>query len=441
MGVKRALIVDDSKSARAFLSRILEKYDLEVESAESAEQAIEYLGHHHPDVIFMDHQMPGMDGLQAVQVIKNNPRTAMIPIMMYTSQEGEVYLGQARALGAVGVLPKQIKPTDVSKVLYQLHLVPDRRSNDQTTFRAATLEVVAEIGEGDGAPAANRPITEAGLREQLAELRRMLVATLDTHGDRLVADVRTMLEGDEPPIPLPTRPAAHSRRDMAWLIAGAAALVALLSLSLWWQAESQRRELAAQVAQLEGGSALHPARAAAQSAAAAGAASRAGAAQSGPSRAGQKLFGEYKTLVEPVPYGADALGGPRLEVLRQLLDRLAAEGYRGTVEIRSFPGRFCLIGNATDGFSLPPEETAFGRCDWVGVTPGESPLQPQRVPLAFANLTEALRSSTHGAIEVQVSAGEAATTAVPYPAVGESLTAGEWNRAASANNRIEIRVR
>src|SRR5579862_3231372 len=135
MGVKRALIVDDSKSARAFLSRILEKYDLEVESAESAEQAIEYLGHHHPDVIFMDHQMPGMDGLQAVQVIKNNPRTAMIPIMMYTSQEGEVYLGQARALGAIGVLPKQIKHADVSKVLYQLHLIADRRSEEQTSFK------------------------------------------------------------------------------------------------------------------------------------------------------------------------------------------------------------------------------------------------------------------------------------------------------------------
>ena len=71
----------------------------------------------------MDHLMPGMDGLQAVQAIKNDPRTATIPIMMYTSQEGELYLGQARALGAVGVLPKQIKPTDVSKVLYQLHLI------------------------------------------------------------------------------------------------------------------------------------------------------------------------------------------------------------------------------------------------------------------------------------------------------------------------------
>src|ERR1700745_315763 len=134
MGAKRALIVDDSKSARLFLARVLEKYDIDVDSADSAKAAIDYLTSNRPDVIFMDHLMPGMDGLQAVQAIKNDPRTATIPIMMYTSQEGELYLGQARALGGVGVLPKQIKPTDVSKVLYQLHLLPDRRSTEQSTF-------------------------------------------------------------------------------------------------------------------------------------------------------------------------------------------------------------------------------------------------------------------------------------------------------------------
>src|SRR6202163_435975 len=132
MTARRALVVDDSKAARAFLARILERYELAVDGVESAEQAIEYLAIQRPDVIFMDHLMPGMDGFQAVQAIKNNPRTATIPIMMYTSQEGELYLGQARALGAVGVLPKQIKPTDVSKVLFQLHLVPDRRSFEQS---------------------------------------------------------------------------------------------------------------------------------------------------------------------------------------------------------------------------------------------------------------------------------------------------------------------
>src|SRR5690349_24136314 len=141
MGAKRALIVDDSKSARLFLARLLEKYELDVDNAESAESAIEYLSTHRPDVIFMDHMMPGMDGLQAVRAIKNDPRTATIPIMMYTSQEGELYLGQARALGAVGVLPKQIKPTDVSKVHYQLHLVPDRRNSEQTTFKPIAVAV------------------------------------------------------------------------------------------------------------------------------------------------------------------------------------------------------------------------------------------------------------------------------------------------------------
>src|SRR6202167_2053238 len=120
---RRALVVDDSKSARAFLTRILERYELAVDGVETAEQAIEYLTVQRPDVIFMDHLMPGMDGFQAVQAIKNNPRTATIPIMMYTSQEGELYLSQARALGAVGVLPKQIKHADVHKALEQLHLI------------------------------------------------------------------------------------------------------------------------------------------------------------------------------------------------------------------------------------------------------------------------------------------------------------------------------
>src|SRR6185312_17359544 len=193
MGVKRALIVDDSKSARVFLSRILEKYEIDVDSAENAESAIEYLGTNRPDVIFMDHMMPGMDGFQAVQAIKNNPRTAMIPIMMYTSQEGELYLGQARALGAVGVLPKQIKPADVSKVLYQLHLVQDRRTNEQTSFKPVTLEVVESGTPDNEPPPVSRQLTDSGLRDLFAELRRALMASIDTQSERITSDVRMLI--------------------------------------------------------------------------------------------------------------------------------------------------------------------------------------------------------------------------------------------------------
>ncbi len=120
---KCALIVDDSQTARRVLGNQLEQYQIRVEMAESAEEALDYLAGARPDVIFMDHLMPGMDGFQAVRAIKNNPATATIPIMMYTSQAGELYVGQARALGAVGVLPKQIKPVQVADTLKSLNLI------------------------------------------------------------------------------------------------------------------------------------------------------------------------------------------------------------------------------------------------------------------------------------------------------------------------------
>ena len=175
MPAKRALVVDDSRSARAFLTRLLDKYGLEVHPADSAEAAIQYLTTGQPDVIFMDHLMPGMDGFQAVQAIKANPMTASIPIVMYTSQEGELYLGQARALGAFGVLPKQIKPADIAAVLQQLNLIEERRfpldvalqdSQEDQERRAAD----AVLQRLEAMTAATRAAQAAGVAQRSAGL-------------------------------------------------------------------------------------------------------------------------------------------------------------------------------------------------------------------------------------------------------------------------------
>jgi CheY-like chemotaxis protein len=438
MGAKRALIVDDSKSARLFLARVLENYDIDVDSAESAEAAIDYLSNNRPDVIFMDHMMPGMDGLQAVQAIKNDPRTATIPIMMYTSQEGELYLGQARALGAVGVLPKQIKPTDVSKVLYQLHLVPDRRSGEQSSFTPLNVRVEGVASEpGKGVP--SKALTETALREHFAELRRALVAGVDTQTDRITAEVRALLlEALPPPQPGAAAPRGV-RPPWAWIVACAALAIALASTALWWRSVKLLEGLKIELTQLR-------AQQAAQTVAAAAAAPGqqaplpAGAPQSSTVAPGGAPT-DTKPMIVPVPYGAEALGGARLEVIRQLLYRLARQKVAGVADIRTFAGRFCLVGSALDGYSLAPDETLFSRCDVVG-NPSDEALSPaQRTPLALANLIGDIRSSTHGTLEVQVSAGDPASVLSPYPAAASDLTAGDWNRAASANNRVEIRVR
>jgi CheY-like chemotaxis protein len=423
MSAKRALIVDDSKSARLFLARVLQDFEIDVDSAESAEAAIDYLSSNRPDVIFMDHQMPGMDGLQAVQAIKNDPRTATIPIMMYTSQEGELYLGQARALGALGVLPKQIKPTDVSKVLYQLHLVPDRRVPEQSSFTPVNTPIADSL-ERMSAP--SRPLTESNLREHFAELRRALIAVVDTQTDRITAEARALLRDALPVPPAPPPPTPAPR--WPWLVAGAALAIALVSTSLWWRSVRSLETLSAQVAQL------------AHQQAGSGAATLPASVAPPPATAPVAAV-ETKPIGVLVPYGAEALGGARLEVIGKLLERLVRQNATGVVEIRTFAGRFCLMGNGTDGYSLAPEELLYSRCDVLG-NPSDEALAPtQRVPLALANLIGEARSATHGALDVQVSVGDPSRLALPYPPVSADLTAGEWNRAASANNRIEIRLR
>lgn len=432
MGAKRALIVDDSLSARTFLSRILEKYEIEVDTVESAEQAIEYLTSNRPDVIFMDHLMPGMDGFQAVQAIKSNPQTATIPIMMYTSQEGELYLGQARALGAVGVLPKQIKPADVSKVLYQLHLVPDRRTSEQTTFRPVGVE-----DSGEPHAAAVRPLTEAALREQFAELRRAMMATLDSQSERFVADMRAMLLEALPPPP-PAEP-ARPARPWGWIAVSCVALaLAIAGTGMWWREFNLRRGLEAELVQAREAAERAPSpEAAPVTSAAADAADESPTVPEGATAESEAM----QPIIEAVPYGVDPLGGERLETVRRLLTRLAEEGRTGVVEVRTFAGRFCLVGNATEGFSLAPDETPYSRCDVVGNPHDEGLLPAQRIPLAVANLAGDLRTRTQGALDVRVEVGDADSILEAYPPVTEHLTAGEWNRAARANNRVEIRLR
>jgi CheY-like chemotaxis protein len=426
MGAKRALIVDDSKSARLFLARVLENYDIDVDSAESAEAAIDYLTSNRPDVIFMDHQMPGMDGLQAVQAIKTDPRTATIPIMMYTSQEGELYLGQARALGAVGVLPKQIKPADVSKVLYQLHLVPDRRSGEQSTFTPLNVRIEGLAGEP---PVAGKALTDTTLREHFAELRRALIAGIDTQTDALTAEVRALLLEALPPQEPGGAPPGE-RTPWPWVVACVALAMALVSSALWWQSVKLLEGLQVEVSQLR----------VAQSAQTRTVAAAASLAQPPPHPAAAPQS-DLKPMIVPVPYGADALGGARLEMIRQLLYKLARQKATGVVDIRTFAGHFCLVGSAVEGYSLAPEETPLAKCDMVGNPSEEALSSAQRTPLALANLLAEIRSTTHGALDVQLAAGDAANVLTPYPAAAGDVTAGEWNRAASANNRVEIRVR
>jgi CheY-like chemotaxis protein len=438
MARKRVLVVDDSKSARVLLSRILEKYEVEVDMAASAEQAIEYLKNNRPDAIFMDHLMPGMDGLQAVREIKGNPQTAMIPIMMYTSQEGELYVGQARALGAMGVLPKQLRPVDVSKVLYELHLLPNRRDNTEPALSPVELDA--------GATSLDKSTPQKSAEAASADIRRFIADALNSAAARIVRDIRDAMpmQAGEPLVPLrplpPTRP--------IWPVAVAmlaACVIACAFAASWFVARNDLASARAAVAGLTSANEeLQRSRADLSAAvkeltAALAAANGNAAAAAGGAAAAGSSPSAIAPRVEAVPYGEIPFDRSRIDVLRELLATLESQGFHGVVKVTNLAGNYCLSGNGTDGYTLAAATLPVSRCDLIGNPFAESLSSQQRESLAFANLVDGVRQRTSGAITVAIENQATGTGAgTPYPTRSDTLTAGEWNRAAAANNRVEF---
>jgi CheY-like chemotaxis protein len=445
MSAKRALIVDDSRSARVILGRMLETHGLVVDTVESGEQALDYLRSAHPDVVFMDHLMPGMDGFEATRAIKANERTADIPVMMYTSQDGEIYLQQARKIGAKGVLSKTLKTGDVSRALYDLHLLADRRE------ATGKLE---QLPRPIAAPAANAAVADVPptkppppvpptavadrdwralqvlLTEKHSELQQQSQANWDAMSARLSDKLRDQIRAMQAVAPA----VGEEEKGRGWF-AAALVMVALLPTAvmgwLFWQAmndnRAQLQESTARLAMVvtEQQTQIEQLRAELR---------RRDELSPGPSA-------DTSEAPIVVAYGEVALAGARVDRLRALVGRLQSEGFRGKVVVTSHIGDFCLTGNPTTGYSLAQATLSARRCDLIG-NPFEDTQSSNAAPAqsqAFAQWVAAVNAAPNGNVRIEVQA-QGRRPSVAYPAQSDRLTAGEWNEVASRNNRVEFAV-
>lgn len=83
--LKKILIVEDNKSNRQLLHYVLEHRGHEVIEAKDGKEGIEKAGEYMPDLIFMDLQLPVLDGFTAIKMLKNNPKTEHIKIIAITA--------------------------------------------------------------------------------------------------------------------------------------------------------------------------------------------------------------------------------------------------------------------------------------------------------------------------------------------------------------------
>lgn len=431
---KTALIVDDSKSARVVLKRMLETHELDVDTAESAEDALVYLNDNRPDVIFMDHLMPGMDGFEAVSAIKNNPDTATIPIMMYTSQQGEVYVGQARALGAVGVLPKQVEPVEVSKVLESLRVIgseTNRVQQDETD----TAETSGDYPNLEKFDQDLRILIEDLFDQQRAILRRDLRDSYEAIASRVADEIRTPeveeITTDEP---------APDNGVPARLQVAIAALVVIAMIFAWLYAQREQSLIALQQQNVSLQRALEE---------------QLEIEASGTMRLQQQLSDYQQSMgsaflltLQALEWGVNQssryefdelpLGDSRLVLYRELSDQLLRMAFSGVVRIETHVGNFCMIDAGADGFQLADPPMPAQQCNRLGFELGEAYELGLRQSVAFANFVNTTNDRSGGRIRYEIVSLGSSDPLLDYPATTAGLAAGAWNEIASSNNRVEV---
>jgi twitching motility two-component system response regulator PilH len=108
------LIVDDSPTEVHVMQTALERHGYRTAVAVDGAEGIRMARQMHPDLIFMDIVMPGVNGYQATRTLANDPETRAIPIVMVTSKGQETDRIWGLRQGAVDYL---VKPVSTDKLV------------------------------------------------------------------------------------------------------------------------------------------------------------------------------------------------------------------------------------------------------------------------------------------------------------------------------------
>ena len=444
MLTKRALIVDDSRTAQFKLKRILEAYDLDIDTVSSAEDALSYLSYQKPDVIFMDHSMKGMSGLEAVRIIKSNVATATIPMVMYTAQSGDVYLSQARAIGAIDVLSKDIMSnSDIQRVMSALN-ISALKVSDTSPKRAVSpitnkpIKPNADLVQIRDQVASSLAIQQSQFRRELQDNTRLLLnrfmremSDLRQENERQKNLDRTMILNslDNQELRKPTR------LSPIWGFVLGALCISLMSTI--WIIDNKRNQyqqllksnqvLSSQI-EIQDQSLL-------------------GSKQLLEKLRNKRNTPESKNLLRALVWAVNqtgkfdfnelALGNSRSEVITGLVAQLSDIDFEGTLTLNIHNGDFCVVTNKDGRLIVPNEPIPIWTCDFLRNSSHNFD-QASQMSVDFINLLQSYPIVERGDLKIDVQAHGLSRPSARYPEVEQINTSEQWNNAALANNYLKI---
>jgi CheY-like chemotaxis protein len=122
------LAVDDNEAGLLLVTTLLEGDGFRVDSAASAEEVLERLQVRAPDIILMDVQLPGQDGLALARQLRADSATAHIPIVALTAHAMPGDRDLAFAAGCIGYISKPIDTRAFARQVREFLAAPPQKS-------------------------------------------------------------------------------------------------------------------------------------------------------------------------------------------------------------------------------------------------------------------------------------------------------------------------
>ncbi len=493
-----ALVVDDSRMARYVLSKMLKEQGINVDTVESAEEALGYLCNNIPDMVFMDHTMPGMDGFQAIRAIKNDPKTASIPIMMYTSKEGDVYMNQARALGAVDVLPKQLKPIQLIQVLERQQLLPRQISNKkqrsappntesiQTEQKSSAIEVteaekpaiqsattsktqtpneVLPIVNDTSAPIvtasdigqdleqvtkdAERSIENQSFTNEVKQLldehREELAEQSSEHSQVLLESLDQKIDTVSESLAVFIKETQENAGFFSKFSDGTKITLIIINIIILIALGVTTTQQTTEIKQLKNTNQTLK-----ESITVEGAKSESEKS----SLEGELTNNLYKKqlhldqwvanlqwalnrknqfLWNEKPFNKNIAG-----LLTSTAEKLHTAGFKGSINLTSHLGEFCLIANEVGDPELPVEQQTMSECTINGRTEQQAEVLGLEKTVQFDNFMAKFERQYDDDLRITLTSAGLSTPSVHYPEKGPEYSAKKWNDMAQQNQRVVI---
>jgi DNA-binding response OmpR family regulator len=144
----KVLVIDDSATIVALMSRMLKQNDYTVLEAEDAEKGLEIAFRDNPAIIFLDIVLPGMSGFTALRHLRQDIRTKNIPIIMISGNEQATEQFYVQRIGADDFMKK---PFSRAELFTRIHKLLDKdlipvRFNEYVHKTEDEAELITEAG-------------------------------------------------------------------------------------------------------------------------------------------------------------------------------------------------------------------------------------------------------------------------------------------------------